>query len=263
MFRSNRHTFVSILLASSFPAILLAQGAGRIEALDPEGIQRLVAETGGAARVSTDKATGAARFVRIAPDSKRSLAPLSAAAGPEQKAAAFFRRHGRIFGISDPEAELKLGKTDIDPQGGAHLTYRQLYRGVPVFAGELKSHFDSAGRLTAVNGTFVPQIAVDPVPSATELAAGKAAIARVESGLESSVALSVRATTLYVYRTGLARGVSGRNHLVWEVEVVGDGGSIREFVYIDAHTGKFVDQITGIHDAMYRRAYDGKNLPTV
>ena len=55
----------------------------------------------------------------------------------------------------------------------------------------------------------------------------------------------------------------GRNHLAWEVEVVGDGGAIREFVYIDAHTGKFVDQITGVHDAMFRRAYDGKNLSTV
>lgn len=268
MVRTNRHTvFLSTLLASLFPAVVLAQGAARIQALDPEGIQRLEAETGGEARVSIHKATGAARFVRIAPESKRSLSPLSAAAaaaaGPEQKAAAFFRRHGRIFGISEPEAELELGKTDIDPQGGAHLTYRQLYRGVPVFAGELKSHFDSAGRLTAVNGTFVPRIAVDPVPSATELAAGKAAIAQVESGLESSVALTARATRLYVYRSGLARGVSGKNHLVWEVEVVGDGGSVREFVYIDAHTGKLVDQVTGIHDAMFRRAYDGQGLNMV
>jgi Zn-dependent metalloprotease len=262
----NKHTILfATLLASLLPAVVLAQGAGRIQALDPEGIDRLVTETGGAARVSINAATGAARFVRIAPESKGSLSPLSAAAaaGPEQKTAAFFLRHGRIFGISEPEAELKLGKTEIDAQGGVHLTYRQLYRGVPVFAGELKSHFDSAGRLTAVNGTFVPQIALDPVPSASELAAGKVAIARVESGLESSVELTVRATKLYVYRTGLAQGVSGRNHLVWEVEVVGDGGSVREFVYIDAHTGKFVDQITGVYDAMFRRAYDGKNLPTV
>lgn len=255
------------LLASLFPAIAAAQAPAKIQALDPEGIEQLEVETGGAARVSIHKATGAARFVRISPESKRSLSPLSAAAaaagGPELKAAAFFRKHGRIFGISEPEAELKLGKTEIDTQGGVHLTYRQLYRGVPVFAAELKSHFDSAGRLTAVNGTFIPRIAVDPVPSATELAAGKAAIARVESGLESSVELTVRATKLYVYRSGLARGVSGSNHLVWEVEVVGDGGSVREFVYIDAHTLKFVDQVTGIHDAMFRRAYDGLGLNAV
>lgn len=268
MIRFKRHVALApVLLALLFPAIAAAQAPARIQALDPEGIGRLEAETGGEARVSIHKATGAARFVRLPAESKRSLVPLSAAAAaaaaPEQKAAAFFRRHGRIFGIVEPEAELKLGKTEIDRQGGAHLTYQQLYRGVPVFAGELKSHFDSAGRLTAVNGTFVPKIAVDPVPSATELAAGKAAIAHVESSLESSVALSVRATTLYVYRTGLARGVSGRNHLVWEVEVVGGEGSVREFVYIDAHTLKFVDQITGIQDAMFRRAYDGKNLSTV
>jgi Zn-dependent metalloprotease len=261
MIRSSNHrAFVSTLLASLFPIVALAEGPTRIPALDPDGIQRLVADTGGAARVSIHKATGAARFVRLAAEGKRSLSPLSAAEAPtvglEQKSVAFFRRYGRIFGISAPDAELELRKTATGPHGGAHLTYRQLYRGVPVFAGELKSHFDSAGRLTAVNGTFVPKIAVDPVPSTTELAAGKAAIAQVESDLESSVALSVRGTTLYVYRTGLARGVSGRSHLVWEVEVVGDGGAVREFVYIDAHTGKFVDQITGIYDALDRKAYN-------
>ena len=33
----------------------------------------------------------------------------------------------------------------------------------------------------------------------------------------------------------------GANHLAWEVEV-GNGADVREFVYVDAHTGKVVDQ---------------------
>ena len=33
-----------------------------------------------------------------------------------------------------------------------------------------------------------------------------------------------------------------------------------EFVYIDAHSGKFVDGITGIYDALNRRVYDGENI---
>jgi Zn-dependent metalloprotease len=253
----------STLLAFVYSSVSLAQDRLPVKALDPDGIERLESETAGAARVSIHRATGAARFVRIAPESNRSLAPLAAAAAPEQKSAAFFRKYGSIFGITQPEAELELSKTEVDAYGAAHLVYRQFYRGVPVFAGELKSHFDSAGRLTAVNGTFVPQIELDPIPNTTEIAARKAAIAHVDSQLESSVELSARNTTLYVYRSGLARGLPGKNHLAWEVEVIGDGGAIREFVYIDAHTGKFVDQITGIHDAMSRRAYDGKNQSTV
>ena len=39
--------------------------------------------------------------------------------------------------------------------------------------------------------------------------------------------VSVRGTTLYVFRTGLAQGVEGENHLAWEVEV-GNGTDIRE-----------------------------------
>ena len=166
-----RLTFPSSLLVFALASVSTAQEPRRVAAIDPEGIRRLEAETGGAARVTTDRATGAARFVRIAPESKHSLAPLSAAAAPAEKSAAFFHKYGSIFGIQQPEAELELRKTATDAQGGAHLTYRQLYRGVPVFAGELKSHFDAAGRLTAVNGTFVPSIAVDRGPSTTELAA--------------------------------------------------------------------------------------------
>ena len=29
---------------------------------------------------------------------------------------------------------------------------------------------------------------------------------------------------------------------------VSDAANIREFVYVDAHTGQIIDQITGIHD---------------
>ena len=42
---------------------------------------------------------------------------------------------------------------------------------------------------------------------------------------------------------------------------VGNLFNVRELVYIDVHSGKFVDQLPDIIDAMNRRAYDGMNLP--
>ncbi len=57
---------------------------------------------------------------------------------------------------------------------------------------------------------------------------------------------------LYVYRSGLIQGVPGRDHLVYEVEVANSDVSIREFVYVDAHTGAVVDQITGIYHGLDR-----------
>ena len=65
-----------------------------------------------------------------------------------------------------------------------------------------------------------------------------------------------------IFREGLVKGVPGDNHLAYEVEV-GNGANVREFIYVDAHTGKVIDQITGTQDAMYRRAYDGMHLPDV
>ncbi len=65
-----------------------------------------------------------------------------------------------------------------------------------------------------------------------------------------------------MYREGLAQGVPGESHLAWEVEVT-DGAGIRDFVYVDAHSGKFIDRINAVHDDLFRRAYDGHNLPFV
>ncbi len=141
------------------------------------------------------------------------------------------------------------------------LTYRQYHRGVPVFAGELKTHFNARKQLSAVNGMFVPAVSLNTSPSRTWQDASQVAVSKVEKDMAVS-ALSARGTALLVYRTGLARGIPGQNHLVWEVEV-GNGTDVREFVYVDAHSGKVVDQITGIYDAMFRRAYDGQNLPNV
>ena len=51
-----------------------------------------------------------------------------------------------------------------------------------------------------------------------------------------------------VYRTGLAQGVAGENHLAWQIEV-GNDADVREFVYVDAHSGKIIDRLPGIIDA--------------
>ncbi|HEY6555411.1 MAG TPA: M4 family metallopeptidase, partial [Vicinamibacteria bacterium] len=239
-----------------------AQGRGKAkrEPIDPAGVARLVAETG--AEVSVSEATGAARFVKIAPGPKVGVQAQAARVGGgdvRSRAAEFFATHGKVFGITNVAADLKEVRARKDRQGRTHITYQQLYRGLPVFAGELRSHFDAADELVAVNGTFVPEIMVDSNPRRTAEEAGKTALAKVGGEKGKTGRLSVAKSTLLVFRAGLAKGVPGPNHLAWEVEV-SDGMSVREFVYIDAHTGKFVDQITGVYDGLYRRAYDGQSL---
>ncbi len=231
------------------------------EALDPAAIERLMRDSEGRARVSLHPATGAARFVRLAPDASASSAQPARSPGGQGEAD-FFRRYGSIFGIRDFAAELRQVDQKTDRLGYRHTTYAQTYRGVPVFAGVLKSHVDARQRLLAVNGTFVPGLDLNVIPSREAGEAGGVALAKVAADKPEASGVTVRSSRLFVFREGLVKGVPGPNRLVWEVEV-GNGGDVREFVYVDAHTGKWVDQITGIHDALDRRAYDGKNLNAV
>ena len=254
-----------LALALSHPAQAQGPAKGKRDPIDPAGIARLVAESGGNAQVTVHDATGAARFVRTSPGGKLGLLSQGARAATDEakksRAAEFFSAYGSIFGITSAASELEEARVAKDPQGGTHIVHRQLYQGVPVFAGELRSHFDASDELVAVTGTFVPEIAVNASPTRTAEQAGRTAVAWVEADLERTDRLAAVATTLVVFREGLAKGVPGPNHLAWQVEV-GNRADVREFVYIDAHTGKFIDQITGTPDGLHRRAYDGLSLPT-
>lgn len=227
----------------------------------PDAMARLAAETGGAAQVSMHSATGAARFVRVAPGARLG-AQRSARAAPSDAARQahsmqFLGDYGSLFGISDAAAELGAARVSKDRQGGTHITHKQFYRGVPVFGAELKTHFDAVDNLVVVNGTFVPGISLDTTPTRSGEEAMKAAVARVKADLNRVVSFPLAAgqPRLMVYRAGLAQGVEGSNHLAWQVEV-GNRFDVREFVYVDAHTGKVIDKISGIHTAKNRRAFD-------
>lgn len=265
-----RHTrwlmpFIATSVALAAQGVVHAQSRsasdGTAATLDPAGVARLIADSGGGAQVSVHPATGAARFVRAAPGGPLGVRVFGRAVGDEAKKSRttqFLNNYSTLFGITSVSTELGDARVARDAQGGTHITLKQFHRGVPVFGGELKSHFDAAGELTVVNGSFIPQITVDPTPSRSAEQASATALAAVKAELgRSAGALSTKAT-LMVYREGLAKGVPGASHLAWQVEV-GNKADVREFIYVSAHTGKVIDRITGIHDAMNRRAFNGLN----
>jgi cysteine-rich repeat protein len=215
--------------------------------------ERLALATGGRSQVSFDNGTGTARFVRL-PDGA-GLQPAGKSPSAEAQAQSFFAQYGDLFGITDAPHQLRLDDQRSDEQGRLRLTYRQEHEGLPVFAGLLRAHFDAQGRLTVVNGLFVPDIGVPTTPEVSAQEASRLALADtpVPAG---SPAPQVAATTLMVFRTNLARGTSGTSHLVWELEL-SNGADVREFVYIDAHDGGEVDRISGIHEGLDRMIYDG------
>src|SRR4029453_122970 len=232
---------IRVVLAGLSLGLLAAGGTEAAINQSPSkaAADRLRERAGAEARMTINPATGVARFVSAPPSGD---ADLSAGGGaPEQKAAAFFRDHGSAFGIRDAATELVLRKTAQDSVGMTHLDYAQVYAGVPVFAGVLKAHFDRGGELRTVNGVFVPDINVNPIPLKSAADAGRIALARVLGQKAAAVAPTVRATHLYIYRENLAQGVPGANHLAFEVEV-GNAKDVREFFYVDAHKAAGITQ---------------------
>jgi bacillolysin len=263
-----RITLQKSLITLAACAALAAQAQGQATlAGQRDAIARIGAESG--AQVSIHAATGAARFVSAGPSGKlRAPAPANARADARASGSSdaakhndsmlFLTENANLFGISNTNAEFGSARIEKDRHGATHLTYKQLYRGVPVFGAEMKTHFDASDNLVVANGTFVPGIDVNPAPARSAQDAKNAALAKVAAELAqpTKAKLSASEPSLVIYREGLARGVEGANHLAWQVEV-GNRVDVREFVFVDAHTGKVIDKITGIHEAKNRRAYDG------
>ena len=239
--------------------IPVSHGAVQSKVNRQEAIQQLRDSLSGRGHLKTNRATGLVDFVRLERNVRGSLV-VSNGAGNTEKALAFLRQQASALGLQDPETELRFERQQPDFTGAIHLTFRQVYQDVPVFGGLMRTHFDSAGDLRVANGTIIPDITLNPMPSQSSEQAAAVALAKVHSDKPQASALTIKASKLYVYRTGLAQGIPGENHLVWEIEI-SNNSDVREFVYIDAHSGKFVDQMTGVYDNLNRRVYDGENIP--
>src|SRR5688572_552193 len=224
----------------------------------------LQARTAGAVSVSSDPATGSLATIRagvggdLFPEAPGGISPAA-------KVNAFLAEHGGQFGIDDPARQLKLLGVEKDQYGYSHVDYQQMHGKVRVLGAILKGHVSPDGRLTAVNGKFVPGVDVPATAVVARSEASQWAVAQVVEQQPSAmkgVELTVKSAALIVYRTNLTRGAPGINHLAYEVQVTG-GNHVREFVYIDALTGKLVDQISGIHGIKHRELYQGAYAPPV
>jgi cysteine-rich repeat protein len=244
-------TLVFLLLAS-------ASGWAGAPAHDADGIENLRRAAAGSLAVSLDRSTGTVSFLRAEPG----VIPIDSAARSSSRATtmAFLERFGSVFGLRQPAEELQLLRETTDPFGFSHVVYRQVYQGIPVFASDFRSHFGPAGELTRISATTVPDLKVDPDPRLHATEAQAIAVARVARHTRRgapSTNLRASASELVIFRSGLLQGVSGRNYLAYQVEVTNDSRSVREFVFVDAHTGQVIDQISGIHEAIDRRMYNG------
>lgn len=254
-----------ILLSSCQPIVVDSAhktSSRNLAGAQEDALDALINGASGEVAINRRLNTNVPNFVRIV--GVGDLLPEFASDAPVDKMTAFFEQYGVVLGIQDADAELEMVDQRIDNVGVHTLTYRQVYEDVQVFGGELKARLDNDNQLKSVSGTFVlAKNPVNPTPSIRSDVATVIAVEAVRRQLAENSQLrelSGPAINLYVYQEGLLEGIPGAAHLVYEVEVVDTERTVREFLYVDAHSGEIVDQITGILE-IRRRIYNRRFLP--
>ncbi len=79
---------------------------------------------------------------------------------PQEIARQFLREQRELFGIHEEQTDLQHLRT-IEQRGIRHVTFRQVYQGIPVFGAEICVHIDQADRVKMVNGEHHADIDVD------------------------------------------------------------------------------------------------------
>jgi Zn-dependent metalloprotease len=200
--------------------------------------------------VRKSRATGLATFVTArdggpipvpVATGKRAVEPLD-----------FLVAHGRLFGVTDPAGQLKVEKAHVGSIGRTHTTYQQVHNGIPVFSGILKVHQDPGGAVVVANGDFYPGAAkVDTRPKLQV----DAAIAIAERTLEHAQPV-VEHAELVIVDPGWYGNPPLGAHLAYHIILADLSVPLREAFFVDAHTGKILDQWNLVHTALYRMVWD-------
>lgn len=217
-----------------------------------ETINTLKTQTG--ATVTINENHNIAEFVKFPFDRPLSLQGNS----PQDKANDFLNQYKSIYNLTSISNSLEFIEVKTDNYGLKNLTLKQLHNGVPVFDAELRFHFNSEDKLTAINGNFIPFIKVNTTPTLSNFDANSIAIETIENQNinHSGKEVTIFSNKLFVFQKGLVQGYNGGNFLVYEIEVRNEH-DVREFLYIDALNGSLVEQFTGTPHALDRIVYEG------
>jgi Zn-dependent metalloprotease len=161
-----------------------------------------------------------------------------------------------LWGLENPADVFVFKDAKTDLAGNTHLSFRQQHRGVSVFDGELRFHFNRFTQLKSVSGVVIPcrGLPAQAVVSASvAIARAKAILEKEENATYESLA----EPALLVFYRGLGQGVKGESHLAYEVLMGSSETGDRHYVYMDALAGKMVERFPANCSALNRELYSG------
>ena len=177
------------------------------------------------------------------------------------KASEFLAENFRAFNLRSANDLVLLDET-TDNYGLKNVTYRQQYQGIPVYDGLLKFHFNAKEELSSINGNSISITKLNTVPDIT--AAEAEIIARdmvsKQDLNKSNTPLQTAKTNLIIFPKNLMQGGIVTPYLAYQIEVT-NKKDVREYIFINAHTGELVEQFTGIHP-IDRKLYETNTTAT-
>ncbi|WP_312421375.1 M4 family metallopeptidase [Epilithonimonas sp.] len=163
------------------------------------------------------------------------------------KASEFLNENFKAFNLRSANDLVFLQET-TDNYGLKNVTYRQQYQGVPVYDGLLKFHFNAKEELSSINGNSISITKLNTVPDITAAEAEIIAkdIVSKQDLNKSNTPLQTAKTNLLIFPKNLMQGGIVTPYLAYQIEVT-NKKDVREYIFINAHTGELVEQFTGIH----------------
>ncbi len=247
-----KKTFANLIRWSILAAIV-ALGAGigsTAQAPNPPTKDRSAAAvlaeiertSDGALEVLWDETLNAPRFLA----GNLSAAVTAKDGNPEAIARAFFSTYRDLYGLRDPDAELRVRSSQTDELNITHIRFDQYYQGVPVWGGQLMAHITGDGRLQAVNGEYYPNIVLDTRPTLSFAEAQNRALAEIGDEMAT---LRAERSRLVIY----AR--DGKPTLTWLVNLYSERVLGDWMVFVDARNGSIRHRYNNLDTARDRRTF--------
>ncbi|CUR60242.1 putative exported peptidase M4 [metagenome] len=257
----NRGLALAVVGAGLAASPLLGAQATAAEKAEPSLLAQMRDQSDASVTVTDQAATGTVGFVRTKGDLMPGVAAADARAAAS-KADAYLAKYAPLFGAR--AGELNQSKISTTPFGWT-VTFDQSYKGVPVWAGQLKAHVAEDGDLTAVTGFAAPDLSLDVEPGKSSAAAAERAVVAVKAdppasdhGKADVSGLKAVSTDLVVYRQGVVKGERGDAVLAYDVEVSNvtkRGGTVRDRIILDAGSLKPLNRYSMMAHALDRSLY--------
>ena len=242
-----------VLITLAFPGVLTAANVS-----DPArtAVQAMGQAAGGSIAITWSSATELVTFMSAA-TGQPIFVSSQGKDTPEGKALAFLSAYGAAFGLQSLSQVVVTKVQQADEVGMEHVRLQQVHKGIPVTAGELTVHLRDSHVIAVLAKTLpVAENEVEMVPSippAEALHAAQEMLAKVYKVTDAVLAKP----ELQIFNRGHLEGARAPTHLSWFIEAT--KLDLREFIWVDAHTGGVLLHFSQLTDALNRRIHNASN----